>query len=75
MPAQNGVGRDDRRQLRQKPATKTGAEDRQAPPFAVGQPHSLTSQLRFQDAVLFAQVQDDRMLFVVDSPHPGHSTV
>lgn len=46
MPAKNRVGRDNRGNLRQDPTTKTRAEDSQAPPFVVGQPHTLTTQLR-----------------------------
>jgi hypothetical protein len=45
---------------------ETGTEDSQAPPFAVGQPPSLIWQLRFQDAVPFAQVHDDFALFPLE---------
>ena len=66
MPAENRVRRDDRRHFCQKASTETGAEDSQAPPFTVGEPHSLISQLRLQDAVLFAQVLDDFVLFALE---------
>jgi hypothetical protein len=42
-PPKNRVGRDKRGNLRQDPATKTPAEDRQAPPFVVGQLHAATA--------------------------------
>ena len=66
MPAKNRIRRDNRGNLREDPATKTRAEDRQAPPFVVGQLHALTAQLCFQDAVLFAQVLDHLVLFAVE---------
>jgi hypothetical protein len=42
------------------------ADDGQAPPFVVRQPHSLISQLRLQDAILCAQEQDNFALFVLE---------
>lgn len=39
VPAKNRLGRDNRGNLRQYPATKTRAEDCQAPPFVVGRLH------------------------------------
>ena len=38
VPAENRVGRDNRRNLRQKPTTERRAEGGQAPPFVVGEP-------------------------------------
>ena len=59
VPAKNRIGRDNRRHLDQDLATETGAEDRQPPPFVVGEPHALAAELSLQDSVLFAQVLDD----------------
>jgi hypothetical protein len=56
VPPKNGVGCDDRRDPRQHPTTQTRAEGRQTSPVIVSQPQALMAQLRFQDAVLFAQV-------------------
>jgi hypothetical protein len=71
VPAQHRVWRDDRRHLHQEPATKTGAEDSQARPFAVGQPHSLMSQPSLQNTRLFAQVRNDVVLFALEPAEEG----
>ena len=71
VPAQNRVGRDDRRDLRQHPTTEPLAEASQPPPFVVGEPQALVAQLRLQDAVLFAQVLDDLVLFVLEPAEEG----
>jgi hypothetical protein len=62
MPAENRVGRDDRRHLRQKSTTERGAEGSQAPSFVVGEPQTLVVELRLQNTVLLAQVFDDLVL-------------
>jgi hypothetical protein len=41
-----------RRHLDQDLATETGAEDRQPPPFVVGENHTLAAELSLQDSVL-----------------------
>jgi hypothetical protein len=62
---------DDRRDPRQHPTTQTRAEGRQTSPVIVSQPQALMAQLRFQDAVLFAQVLDDLVLFVLEPAEAG----
>jgi hypothetical protein len=59
VPANNRIGRDNRRHVDQNLATETGAEDSQPPPFVVGEPHALAAELRFQDTIFFAQVLND----------------
>jgi hypothetical protein len=54
VPTKNRIGRHHRRHLEQNLATETSAEDRQPPPFVVGEPHALVAELCLQDAVLFA---------------------
>jgi hypothetical protein len=66
VPAENGVGRDDRRHLRQTPPAERRAQSGQAPPFVVGEPHALVAEARFQHPVLFAQVLDDLVLLVLE---------
>jgi hypothetical protein len=50
----------------QDPTTETCAENRQAPPFVVVEPHALAAQLRPQDAVLFTQVLNDVVLSALE---------
>ena len=71
VPSQNRVGRDDRRDLRQHPTTQPFAEGGQPSPVTIRQPQTLMAQLRLQDAVLFAQVQDDLVLFVLEPAEEG----
>jgi hypothetical protein len=60
-----------RRDPRQHPTTQTRAEGRQTSPVIVSQPQALMVQLRFQDAVLFAQILDDLVLFVLEPAEAG----
>ena len=62
----NGVGCHDRRHVRQQPTTQARAEDGQPSPVMVRSPQTLMPQLRLQDAVLFAQVLDDVVLFPLE---------
>ena len=57
---------DDRRHVRQDPTTQTRAQDGQPSPVIVRQPQTLMPQLRLQDAVLFAEVLDDVVLFPLE---------
>jgi hypothetical protein len=66
VPAENRVGRDDRRNLCQKPPTERRAESSQAPPFVVSEPYALIAQARLQNAVLFPQVLVDLVLLVLE---------
>ena len=66
VPAPNRIGRDNRGYPRQDPATETRTQDGQAPPVVVGQPHTATVQLRFEDAVLFPQILHHLVLFAVE---------
>ena len=66
MSAKNRVGRDNGRNLPQTPTTETRAESGQAPPFVVDEQHALAAQLGFRNPVLFAQVLDDLVLFVLE---------
>jgi hypothetical protein len=66
VPAENRVGGDHRRNLRQTPTTERRSEGRQAPLFVVGEPHALVVQVRLQNPVLFAQVLDDLVLLVLE---------
>jgi hypothetical protein len=71
VPAKNRVGGHNRGTLRQDPTTETGAENIQAPPFVVGEPHALTAQLCLQDAVLFTQVLNDVVLSELEPADDG----
>jgi hypothetical protein len=68
MPSQNRVGCDDRHDLRQHPTAQPFAKRGQPSPVIIRQPQTLMAQLGLQDAVLFAQVQDDLVLFVLEQP-------
>jgi hypothetical protein len=67
-PTKNRIGRDYRRHLEQNLATEPRSEDRQPPPFVVGQPHALVVELCLQDSVLVAQVLDDLGLAALEPP-------
>ena len=71
MPPQNRVGCDDRRDLRQHPTTQPFAKRGQPSPVIIRQPQTLMAQLRLQHAVLFAQVQDDLVLFMLEPAQEG----
>jgi hypothetical protein len=56
MPAENRLRGHNRRHVREDPTAELLAEDRQAAPFVIRQPHSPTVQLRLQNPVLFPEV-------------------
>ena len=60
VPPKNG------RHVRQDPTTQTRAQDGQPSPVIVRQPQTLMPQLHLQDAVLFAEVLDDVVLFPLE---------
>jgi hypothetical protein len=66
VPTENRVGRDNRRHLHEQATTEPRAQDSQAPPLVIGEAHALVAQLRFQDAVFFAQVLDDLVLLAFE---------
>ncbi len=66
MPTENRIRRDERRNLRQTATTERRVDGSQAPPLLVGEPHAPAGQLCLQDAVLFAQVLDDPVLFALE---------
>jgi ABC-type nitrate/sulfonate/bicarbonate transport system substrate-binding protein len=73
VPAENRVGRDDRRYLRQTPPSEPQADRGQAKAFVVGEPHALVAEARFQNPVLFAQALDDLVLLVLEpADEKGH---
>jgi len=75
MPAQKRVGRDNRRNLRQNPSTKTSAEGRQAAPVVVHQPHALIAERRLQDPVLLGQVRELVLLVAEPADKKGDEQV
>ena len=71
MPSQNRVGCDDRRDLRQHPTAQPFAEGGQPSPVVIRQPQTPMAPLRLQHSVLFAQVQDDLVLFMLEPAEKG----
>ena len=58
MPSEDGVRRDDRRDLVEQPSTKWLAFDSEATGLVVSQPKSLLAEVLAEDVVLFEQVGD-----------------
>ena len=71
MPSQNRVGCDDRCDLRQHPTAQPLPQGSQPPPVMIRQPQTPMAQLRLQRSVLFAQVQDDLVLFLLEPAEKG----
>lgn len=71
MPPQNRVGCDERRDLRQHPTAEPLAEDGQPSPVVLRQPQTPMAQLRLQDSVFLAQVEDDLVLFTLEPAEEG----
>jgi len=67
VPAQNGVGRHNRRHLREHSTSETHAEHSQSTSFVVGEPHSSALQLRLEDSVLCSEVFD-RLVLLASQP-------
>jgi len=73
VPAKDGVGSDERRDLGKRPSSDCFAAHRKASPLIVGQSKSPTTELLLVDAVLFAEIVDDRILLACDpTGHGGH---
>jgi hypothetical protein len=66
VPSTNGVRRDDRRDFHEDPAAQALSDDRETPTVVIIQPQPPAVQLRFQDAVLFAQEFDDLVLLLLE---------
>ena len=62
MPTKDGVGRDDRCDLGEGPATDGLASNRESTPLVVSQPQSSATELLLQDTVFFSEVFDHRIL-------------
>jgi hypothetical protein len=71
MPPQNRVGCDERRNLRQHATPQPLGEDGQPSPVVIRQPQTPMAQLRLQDSVFLAQVEDDLVLFTLESAEEG----
>ena len=71
MPPENGVGRDDCRDLCQDPTAEALTDGGETPALIVAQPQPLAAQLPFQYAVLFSQELDDIALPVLQPAGQG----
>ena len=67
MPAQDRIGRDNRRNLAQHTSAQTLPAPRETAPLFVGYPHSSATKLTPQSSVLFDQIGDDILLLVIQS--------
>ena len=73
VPTEDGVGSDESRDLGECPSADCFAAHRKASPLSVGQSKSPTTELLFENAVLFLNVFDDRVLLASDpSGHGGY---
>jgi hypothetical protein len=72
VPAQNRVGRHDRRHLPQHPATESLAPPRQAPTLVVIQTYPTAGELFMENSVLFHQISNYFLLVAVDPSGQGH---
>jgi len=62
VPTKDGVGSDKRRNLGESPSPDGLAADREPPTLIVGQSESSAPELLLQDAILLAEILDDRIL-------------
>jgi hypothetical protein len=65
VPAQNGVGRHDRRDLCEQAPTKAVTQFGQAPPLVVFEPQALPRKPILQHAILFTKERDQVGLLTV----------
>ena len=70
MPAEDGVGRDDRSDFSEKPATDSLAPDREPTPLIVREPQAPATEWLLQNAVLLSKILDDCVLLT--SNPAGH---
>jgi len=68
VPAEDGVGSDERRNFGKGTSTDGFASHGQSPSLIVGQPESFATELLLEDSVLLAEILDDRVLLT------GHPT-
>ena len=66
MPAQNGIWRYDRRDLREQPAAKTMSQFSEGSALAVVETQALAGEPRLQQSILFAQERDDISLLTLE---------
>ncbi len=73
VPTEDGVGGDERSNLRERPSADCFAAHSKPSPLRVGQSKSLAPELLLQDTVLFSKIIDDCILLARDpSGHRGH---
>ena len=65
MPAQNRIGRHNRRHLSQQTTAETSPPPRQTAALLVTESESSARELTPQDAVLLDQIGDDPLLLVI----------
>ena len=66
VPAQDGVGRDDARDLGQELSAERLSLDREPSPLLVGESDSAAAELFAKEPVLLDEVVDDGLLLAVD---------
>src|SRR6184192_1617388 len=71
MPAQDRIGRDNRRNLAQHTPAQMLPAPRQTAPLLVSHPQSSATELSPQSSILFDQIGDDVLLLVI---HPNQTT-
>ena len=71
VPTKDGVGSDKRSGLGEGPSSNSLAANRKPATLIVGQSESFTSELLFQDAVLFSEIFDDSVLLATDPSGKG----
>ena len=73
VPTQDGVGCDERCNLGESPSPNSFAAHGKPSPLRVGQSKSSSTELLLEDAVLFAEIVDDRILLACDpTGHGGY---
>ena len=71
MPAQNRIGRHNRRHLPQQTTAETSPPPRQTAPLLVAESESSARELTPEDAILLDQIGDDVLLLVIQPVGQG----
>src|SRR5438445_12067145 len=71
MPAQNRIGRHNRRHLPQQTTAETSPPPRQTAPLLVAESESSARELTPKDAILLDQIGDDVLLLVIQPVGQG----
>jgi len=71
VPTENGVGSDERGDLGKRASADGLASHSQSASLIVGQPESSAAELLLEDAILLAEILNDRILLAADPAREG----